>query len=197
MPQSPLSAYLLGLCPALAVSNKVITALGMGLAVTVVLLAAGAAISLLRRLIADRLYPIVSLALIASLVSLLELAMRAYAPALRQGMGVYLELIAVNCLVLGRTEAFARQNPLPRALRDGLGMGAGFTAVLVLIAGFREALGSGTITLFSAGNFDGLIRIPVLVQHPARVLGLAAGALLLLGYLAAVLNRLAWPRRFP
>ena len=188
-------AYLLGLCPALAVSDLVSKALGMGVGVTLVLVAAGAAVSLLRRVVPDRLYPIVSLVLIAALVSLLDLAMQAYAPALRRGLGVYLQLIAVNCLILGRTEGFARGHSPSRALLDALGMGAGFTATLVLIAVVREVLGSGTITLFPAGGFGGVIRIPGLAGYPARVMSMAAGALLLLGYLVALANRLKSRRR--
>lgn len=186
--ENPLFVYSLGLCPALAVSDVVGKALGLGAGVTLVLVAAGAAISALRRVVPERLYPMVSLVLIAALVSLLDLAMQAYAPALRQGLGVYLQLIAVNCLILGRLERFARHYSPSPAVRDALGMGLGFTAALVLMAVIREVLGSGTITLFPAGGFGGVIRIPALSRYPVRVMSLAAGALLLLGYLAGLAN---------
>jgi electron transport complex protein RnfE len=184
--ENPLFVSLLGLCPALAVSDLVSKALAMGAGVTLVLAAAGAAISALRRIVPERPYPLVCLALVAALVSLLDLGMRAIAPALRQGLGVYLELIAVNCLVLGRMERFARHHSPLHSVWDALGMGIGFTAALVLMAVIREALGSGTITLFPAGGFDGVIRIPALSRYPARVMSMAAGALLLLGYLAGL-----------
>lgn len=184
--ENPLLVSLLGLCPALAVSDLVSKALGLGVGVTLVLVAAGAVVSLLRRVVPDRLYPIFSLGIIAVLVSLVDLAMQAYAPALRRGLGVYLQLIAVNCLILGRMERFARNHSLSRSARDALGMGAGFTAALVLIAVVREVLGSGTITLFPAGRFGGVIRIPGLSRYPVRVMSMAAGALLLLGYLSGL-----------
>jgi electron transport complex protein RnfE len=186
--ENPLFIYLLGLCPALAVSDLVSKALGMGAVVTVVLLLAGALVSLLRRLVPNRLHPIVTLVLIAALVSLVDLAMQAYSSMLRSQLGVYLQLTAVNCLILGRTQRFARNHSLSRAVLDALGMGAGFTLALSLMALVREVLGCGTITLFPVGPFHGVIRIQGLSRSPVRVMSLAAGALLLLGYVLAVVG---------
>jgi electron transport complex protein RnfE len=188
--QNPLLVYLLGLCPALAVSDLVSKALGLGAGVILVLLAAVAAARLLRPVIPERLQPIAWLVLVAALVSLVDLAMQAYLPALRQQLGVYLQLLAVNCLILGLVERLARSRSLSRCLRLAAGQGAGFTLALLLIALVREVLGSGTITLFPLGSFGGVIRVPGLSLYPVRVLSLAAGALLLLGYLAALAGRL-------
>jgi electron transport complex protein RnfE len=188
--ENPLLVYLLGLCPALAVSDLVSKALGLGAGVILVLLAAVAAARLLRPVIPERLQPIVWLVLVAALVSLVDLAMQAWLPALRQQLGVYLQLLAVNCLILGLVERLARSRSLSRCLQLAAGQGAGFTLALLLIALVREVLGSGTITLFPFGSFGGVIRIPGLSLHPARAVSLAAGALLVLGYLVALAGRL-------
>ncbi len=188
--ENPLFVYLLGLCPALAVSDLVSKALGLGVGVILVLLAAVAAARLLRPIIPERLQPFVWLVLVAALVSLVDLAMQAWLPALRQQLGIYLQLLAVNCLILGLVERLARSRSLSRSLWLAAGQGTGFALALVLIALVREVLGSGTITLFPLGGFEGVLRIPVLSQYPARAVSLAAGALLVLGYLAALAGRL-------
>ncbi len=193
--QNPLLVYLLGLCPALAVSDLVSKALGLGAGVILVLLTAVAAARLLRPVIPERLQPLVSLVLVAALVSLVDLAMQAYLPALRHQLGVYLQLLAVNCLILGLVERLARTRSLSRCLWLAAGQGAGLTLGLLLIALVREVLGSGTITLFALGSFGGVIRVPGLWRYPARVLSLAAGALLLLGYLVALAGWLKARRR--
>jgi len=188
--ENPLLVYLLGLCPALAVSDLVSKALGLGIGVVLVLLAAVAVARLLRPVIPERLQPLVWLVIVAALVSLLDLAMRAWLPALRQQLGLYLQLLAVNCLILGLVERLARASSLSRCLRLAAGQGAGFALALLLIALVREVLGSGTITLFPLGSFGGVIRVPGLSLSPARAVSLAAGALLVLGYLAALAGRL-------
>ena len=98
------------------------------------------------------------------------------------------QLIVVNCVILGRAEAFASKNTLGKSVLDALGMGIGFTIGLLMIAFCREVLGAGTITLFAIGNFDGVIEIPGLVNAPARVIGLSAGALLVVGYLKSLFD---------
>jgi electron transport complex protein RnfE len=122
---------------------------------------------------------------IASFVTVVDLVMQAYAPALSKALGVYVQLIVVNCIILGRAEAFANKNSVGASLLDALGMGIGFTLGLLLISLIREVLGAGTITLFPVGGFDGVIEIPGLSKSPVRIIGLASGALLVMGYLKA------------
>ena len=118
------------------------------------------------------------------------------APSLSKSLGVFVQLIVVNCVILGRAEAFASKNSLGKSILDALGMGVGFTLGLLLISLIREVLGAGTITLFAVGSlgFDGQIKIPWLSTFPARVIALAAGALLVMGYLKALFNWLELKR---
>jgi electron transport complex protein RnfE len=116
------------------------------------------------------------------------MVMQAYSPALYKNLGVFVPLIVVNCVILGRAEAFANKNKVLPSIMDALGMGVGFTLGLVLIAIVREILGVGTITIFPIGSFDGVIPIPGLINSPVRVVGLAAGALLVMGYLKALID---------
>ena len=114
--------------------------------------------------------------------------MQAYAPSLSKSLGVFVQLIVVNCVILGRAEAFANKNSLKDSVLDALGMGIGFTLGLILISLIREVLGAGTITLIPIGNFSGRISIPGLSKSPMRIMSLAAGALLTIGYLKALFN---------
>jgi electron transport complex protein RnfE len=123
--------------------------------------------------------------IIAAFVTIVEMVMHAYAPAIYQALGIYLPLIVVNCIILGRAEAFANRNSVFDSFLDGIGMGVGFTLALTMIALIREVFGAGTITLISIGNFSGVIKIPLLYKYPVRIMTLAAGALLLMGYLKA------------
>jgi electron transport complex protein RnfE len=116
------------------------------------------------------------------------MVMQAYAPDLYDSLGVFVPLIVVNCVILGRAEAFASKNSVTSSILDALGMGIGFTIALTVISLVRESLGVGTITLFPMGSFDGVIRIPGIIDSPARVFALAAGALLVMGYLKALVN---------
>ncbi len=186
--ENPIFVMVIGLCPALAITDKVVNALGMGVAVLVVLIGANAFASSLRRYIAEKaripLYTLV----VAGMVTVIDLLMQAYTPRLYSNLGIYAKLIVVNCLILGRAEAFAAKNSVGRSIADALGMGLGFTLSLALIALVREILGSGTITLFPIGTFAGTVEVPLLSQSPVRVLSLAAGALLVFGYLRAFFN---------
>ncbi|MGD8114446.1 MAG: electron transport complex subunit RsxE, partial [Sphaerochaetaceae bacterium] len=121
--------------------------------------------------------------IIAAFVTIVEMMMHAFAPSIYSSLGIFLPLIVVNCIILGRAEAFANKNSIVDSFLDAIGMGVGFTLALLLIALIREVFGSGTITLFAMGSFDGVIEIPILYTYPVRVLTLAAGALLLMGYL--------------
>jgi electron transport complex protein RnfE len=186
--ENPIFIIMLGLCPTLAVSTQVVNALGMGAGVIFVLLGSNIFISLLKDFIPDKVRIPAFIVIIASFVTIVDLVMQAYAAPLARNLGVFVQLIVVNCIILGRAEAFASRQPLRESLLDGLGMGLGFTLGLLLISLIREVLGSGTITLFAMGSFDGVIRIPGLVSQPARVLALAPGALLVIGFLKGLIN---------
>lgn len=171
--ENPIFFLVLGLCPALAVSNSLKNALGMGLAATFVLVFSNSIISLIRRLIPDKIRIPCFVVVIATFVTIVELVMKAYFPVLDKSLGIFVPLIVVNCIILGRAEAFASRNGLLVSIADGLGMGAGFTIALMAIAGIREFLGNGT-----------LFGLKVIVGfEPALTFALAPGALLVLGLL--------------
>lgn len=186
--ENPIFIVLLGLCPALAVSTQVVNALGMGAGVIFVLLGSNIFVSLLKDFIPEKVRIPSYIVIIASFVTIVDLTMAAYVPSLSKSLGVFVQLIVVNCVILGRAEAFASKNTLGKSVLDALGMGIGFTIGLLMIAFCREVLGAGTITLFAIGNFDGVIEIPGLVNAPARVIGLSAGALLVVGYLKSLFD---------
>ncbi len=186
--ENPIFIIVLGLCPALGVSTKVVNALGMGAGVIFVLLCSNILVSLLKDFIPDKVRIPSYIVIIASFVTIVEMVMQAYSPALYKNLGVFVPLIVVNCVILGRAEAFANKNGVMLSIMDALGMGIGFTLSLLLIALVREIFGAGTITIFPIGSFDGVIPIPGLVDSPVRVVGLAAGALLVMGYLKAFFN---------
>jgi Na+-translocating ferredoxin:NAD+ oxidoreductase subunit E len=186
--ENPIFVIVLGLCPALAVSTQVVNALGMGAGVIFVMLGSNIFVSLLKDFIPEKVRIPSYIVIIASFVTIVDLSMKAYVPSLSKSLGVFVQLIVVNCIILGRAEAFASKNTLKASVLDALGMGLGFTFGLTLIALVREVFGAGTITLFALGGFDGTIEIPGLVDSPARVVGLSAGALLVVGYLKAVFD---------
>ena len=171
--KNPIFFLVLGLCPALAVSNSLNNALGMGLAATFVLVFSNSIISLIRKFIPDKIRIPCFIVVIATFVTIVELIMKAYFPALNKSLGIFIPLIVVNCIILGRAEAFASRNGLFVSIADGLGMGIGFTVALMTIAGIREFLGNGT--LFGLKVFVGF--------EPALTFALAPGALLVLGLL--------------
>ncbi len=183
--ENPVFIIVLGLCPTLGVSTQVSNALGMSAGVLFVLLFSNLLISALRNFIPDSIHIPAYIVIIASLVTIIELVMHAFVPALYSALGVYLPLIVVNCIILGRAEAFAARNTVMDSILDAIGMSIGFALGLILISVIRELFGSGTISLFAMGNFDGVIRIPWFYNNPIRVMSLAPGALLLMGYLKA------------
>ena len=140
---------------------------------------------MLRKVIPDSIRIPSYIVIIASFVTVVEMVMHAFVPAIYEALGVYLPLIVVNCIILGRAEAFAGKNGVLDSALDGIGMGIGFTMSLSFIALIREVIGAGTITLFPIGSFSGTITLPGLSASPVRVMTLAAGALLLMGYLKA------------
>ncbi len=180
--ENPTFVLLLGMCPTLAVTTGVINAIGMGLSTTAVLICSNLVISLLRKFIPNKIRIASYVVIIAGFVTIVQMLMNAYLPALAGSLGIYIPLIVVNCIILGRAEAFAsKNNPLLSAL-DGLGMGLGFTCALTCIASVREILGAGSfagIALFGEGF------------QPASMMILPPGAFLTLGILLAVINGIA------
>ncbi|NCD04694.1 MAG: electron transport complex subunit E [Spirochaetia bacterium] len=183
--ENPTFVLLLGLCPTLGVTTMVSNAIGMGFSVLFVLTCSNIMISLLRKVIPDSVRIPSYIVIIASFVTIIEMILHAFVPDVYTALGVFLPLIVVNCIILGRAEAFASKNTVFDSILDGIGMGIGFTLALILIATIREVFGSGTITLFPMGSFNGVIQIPFLNKWPIRVMTLAPGALLLMGYLKA------------
>jgi Na+-translocating ferredoxin:NAD+ oxidoreductase subunit E len=143
--ENPLLIIMIGLCSALAVTNGVDTAIGMGAALTFVLLMSEVIVSAFRKLIPDSLRIPIFIIVIAAFTTIIDLVMKAYFPALSKAMGVFIPLIVVNCIIMGRVEAFSSKQPVLESAADGLGMGLGYTWVLVGIAAIRELLGNGTL----------------------------------------------------
>lgn len=193
--ENPIFVSMLGLCPSLAVTTHVVNALGLGAAVLLVLVLTSLTASLARDVVPPRIRVVVYLGVIAVLVTVVDVLMSAYLPGLRERLGIFVPLIVVNCLILGRAEAFARHNAPGSAVIDALGMGLGFVLSLTGIALVREVLGAGTVTLFPMGSFGGVIRVPGLSDAPLAVTGLAAGAFLVVGYLKALLTWISRVRR--
>lgn len=183
--ENPVFIIVLGLCPVLGVSTQVSNVIGMSAGVLFVLLFSNIIISALRNIIPDSIHIPAYIVIIASLVTIIEMLMHAFAPAVYAALGVYLPLIVVNCIILGRAEAFASNNTVLDSALDAIGMSIGFALSLTLIALIREVLGAGTITLFPIGSFSGVIEVPWLVDNPFKVMALAPGALLLMGFLKA------------
>lgn len=143
--ENPSVVLVLGTCPALAVTTEALNGLGMGLATTFVLFFSNTLVSLLKNLIPDKVRIAGFIIVIASFVTVVDLVMKAYVPGLYSTLGIFIPLIVVNCILLGRAEAFAQKNSAIPAMLDGLGMGIGFTLALTLMGGFREMLGNGSI----------------------------------------------------
>ncbi|OQX79823.1 MAG: electron transport complex subunit RsxE [Bacteroidetes bacterium 4484_249] len=175
---NPVFVLLLGLCPTLGVTTTAINGIGMGLATTFVLVMSNLVVSLIKNVIPDKVRIPAFIVIIASFVTIVELSMQAYAPALFETLGLFIPLIVVNCIVLGRAEAFASKNSIGSSVIDGLGMGLGFAFALGLLGTVREILGSGAVFGFKFIEGDGML-----------VFVLAPGAFLALGYLIAIMNR--------
>lgn len=178
--ENPVLVLVLGTCPTLATSTNVTSALGMGAAATVVLLCSNIVISALRKVIPDKVRIPCYIVLIAGFVTMVQMLVKAFAPALDQSLGIYLPLIVVNCIILGRAEMFANKNKVLDSAIDALGMGAGFTLALGLMATIREVFGSGT--------FMG-IEIPALADNHVSILTMAPGGFFVFGLLIAIINK--------
>ncbi len=177
--ENPVFVLILGTCPTLAMSNSVTSAVGMGLAATAVLICSNAVVSLLRKFIPDSVRIPCYIVIIAGFVTLVEMFIHAYLPDLYESLGVYLALITVNCIILGRAEMFAGKNTVGKSVLDGIGMGIGFTLALLFMATVRE--------VFGAGTFAG-IEIPFMIDHKIEIFVKAPGGLMVYGILIAVVN---------
>jgi len=180
--QNPIFYLVLGLCPLLAVSTRVDNALGMGLGVFFVLVGSNVLISLFRHWIPSQVRIPCFIVVIASFVTIVELFMHGYAPELHERLGIYLPLIVVNCIILGRAEAFASKKPVFHSFLDAVGMSIGFTLGIVGIAVCREVLSTGKIAIF------GYTIVPTLTQSPSVMMILPPGAFLTIGVIMALIN---------
>ncbi len=174
--ENPVLILLIGTCPILAVSTSAFNGIGMGLAATFVLIASNFLISLLRNLVSDKVRIPVYITVIAGLVTIIQLLIKAYVPALDKSLGIFIPLITVNCIILGRAEAFANKNRPFIAAVDGLGMGLGFTVALTIMASIREILGNGT--------FFGKA-VPILSENPFTIMKMAPGGFFVYGMMIA------------
>ena len=184
--ENPVLVLILGTCPTLAQTKSFINALSMGLAATVVLICSNIVISALRKVIPDTVRIPCYIVVIATFVTVVQMVMQAYLPDLYSMMGVYLALIVVNCIILGRAEMFARKNTVLDSALDGAGMGLGFLLALVAMALIREVLGAGTFTLVPDDPF----KIPFLSEYNFPILTQTPGGFLVFGILIAIVNKI-------
>lgn len=178
--ENPVFIQVLAMCPTLAVTSSVKNAAGMALAATIVLIGSNAVISLIRKLVPDKIRIPAYIVVIATFVTLIQFLLQAYIPDLYKSLGIFLPLIVVNCVILGRAEAYASKNKVIPSIFDAIGMGLGFGLAIVILATFREVLGNGT--------FYGLQVLPK-SYVPAMVMTSAPGAFITLGILLASLNQ--------
>ncbi len=185
--ENPTFVLMLGMCPTLAITTSAINGIGMGLTTTVVLACSNLFISLLRNFIPDRVRMPAFIVVVASFVTMVQMILQAFLPTLNKSLGIYIPLIVVNCIILGRAEAYASKNePIP-SLFDGIGMGLGFTCSITIIGMVRELIGSGKIfgaqilPLAESGKFG---------YEPITIFVLAPGAFFVLAFLSAIQNKL-------
>ena len=177
--ENPTFVLVLGMCPTLATTTSAINGMAMGLATLFVLVCSNVVISLLKNLIPDKVRIPAFIVVIATFVTIVQLTMQAYLPAIYEVLGLFIPLIVVNCIVLGRAEAFAAKNTVGLSALDGLGMGLGFTLALTVLGAIRELLGSGSI--FGLNVYSD--------HYAALIFVLAPGAFIALAYLLAVVNK--------
>lgn len=180
--ENPVLVTLLGMCPTLAVTVLAENGIGMGLATTFVLVCSNAVISLLKNVIPKAVRLPCFIVIIAGFVTFIDFIMQGFLPELHSALGVFLQLITVNCIILGRAEAFASRNNLVRSVLDGLGMGLGFTLALFAMGSLRE--------IFGLGSWLGM-KIPFLCDHPMTIFVMPAGGFFVLGCLIALVNKIA------
>jgi Na+-translocating ferredoxin:NAD+ oxidoreductase subunit E len=178
--ENPVLRLMIGLCPVLAVSNNATNALGMSIAVAFVLIGSNLVVALIRKVTPDEIRIPIFIIIISTFVTICDYVMQAYTPALYQALGVFVPLIVVNCIILGRAEAFAYKNPVLNSVLDGVGMSLGFTLALVTIGVIREVLGAGS--LFGFPLFDERIAATIMILPP--------GAFITIGCIMAFLNKM-------
>jgi len=183
---NPLFVLALGFCPALAVSTSVDNAIGMSVGVAFVLLGANLMVSAIRKAVPNIMRIPVFIVIIATFVTVVNLVFHAYVPDLYESLGIYLPLIVVNCIILGRAEAFASKNPILSSIADALGVSTGFFLALLIISFLRESLGTGSVSLFGVSLFT----LPVLGENPMTLFILAPGAFLIMALLLALFRRM-------
>ena len=184
--ENPTFVQLLGMCPTLAVTTSLKNGIGMGLSATAVLVASNVLISLLRKLIPEKVRIAAYIVIIATFVTIIDLLLKAFLPSLADQLGIFIPLIVVNCIILARAEAYASKNTVGKSALDGLGMGLGFTLALSLISAVREFFGAGTL-------FD--IKIYGDVITPPSIVTMAPGGFIVLGLLIALINHIAAKRK--
>ena len=184
--ENPIFVQMLGLCPTLAVTTSAINGVGMGLSTTAVLIAANFLIALLRKIIPDGVRLPAEIVVVASFVTIVDMLMEGFVPSLYASLGLYIPLIVVNCIILGRAEAYAMKNGPILSAFDGIGMGLGFTVALALIGSFRELLGAGTVF--------GMQVMPE-AYSPIGIFVKAPGAFLVLAFLVAIMNAVGMKTR--
>ena len=180
--ENPVLVLVLGTCPTLAVSTKISNAIGMGLAATAVLICSNMAVSALRKVISDKVRIPCYIVLIAGFVTVVSMILNAYANSLYEALGIYLSLIVVNCIILGRAEMYANKHNVIDSAIDAAGMGLGFTFALVAMALIREVLGSGTFLGYE---------IPILAKNHISILSNAPGGFFVFGCLIALVNKMS------
>jgi len=179
--ENPTLVLLLGMCPTLAMSNSVTNAVGMGIAASVVLVGSNAVISLIKNITPDKVRIPVFIVVIATFVTIIDLSMEAYTPDLHKQMGIFIPLIVVNCIILGRAEAFAQKNGFAASVVDGIVIGIGFTVGITVLASIRELLGAGSIF--------GVIKLVPEGSSTILMFVLPPGAFISLGFLIAAVNK--------
>lgn len=198
--ENPVLRLVLGTCPTLAVSTSIENALGMGIAATLVLICSNVVISALRKVIPSKVRIPCFIVVIATFVTIVQMLVKAFAPALNESLGIFLPLIVVNCIILGRAEAFASKNSVLPSAIDGLGMGIGFTIALTLMAAIREFFGAGTLTLKVLGHgttVDITEQLASIGLQPILIFILAPGGFFVFGMLIALANKIATKKGKP
>lgn len=187
---NPVFRLVLGTCPTLATTSSAINGMGMGLAATFVLVCSNVLISLLRKVIPDKIRIPAFVVIIATFVTLVQMLLQKFIPSLYESLGIFLPLIVVNCIILARAEAFASTNKVFDSALDGLGMGLGFTASLMLIGIIREFFGAGSLFYGSLAGIETGIQIEALADYSLNIFVLPAGGFLVFGLLMALINYL-------
>ena len=184
--ENPTFVQLLGMCPTLAVTTSLKNGIGMGLSATAVLIASNALISLLRKIIPDKVRIAAYIVIIAAFVTIIEMLLNAFFPSLASQLGIFIPLIVVNCIILARAESFASKNTVFSSIIDGLGMGLGFTGALAIISGIREFFGAGTLLG---------IKIYGDIITPPSIITMAPGGFIVLGIIVGTINYITSKRK--